>query len=133
MLANLMLSGALDELPDLRLCLAHGGGFAPYQVGRLAHGHGVRAETRQHTQISPRALLSRIYFDSLVFDPQALRYLIDLVGADHVCIGTDAPFDMADMCPADTIAAVPRLTAAERDEIAFGTALRLLGEAPPAR
>ena len=133
MLANLMLSGALDELPDLRLCLAHGGGFAPYQIGRLAHGHGVRAEARQHTQTSPRALLSRLYFDSLVFDPQALRHLIDLVGADHVCIGTDAPFDMADMHPADTIAAVPRLSAMERDEISFGTALRLLGEAPPER
>jgi aminocarboxymuconate-semialdehyde decarboxylase len=133
MLANLMLSGALDELPDLRLCLAHGGGFAPYQIGRLAHGHGVRAEACQHTQTSPRALLSRLYFDSLVFDPQALRHLIDLVGADHVCIGTDAPFDMADMHPADTIAAVPRLSAMERDEISFGTALRLLGEAPPER
>jgi aminocarboxymuconate-semialdehyde decarboxylase len=131
MLANLMLSGTLDELPDLRLCLAHGGGFAPYQIGRLAHGHGVRPEAREHTHTSPRALLSRLYFDSLVFDPQALRHLIDLVGADHVCIGTDSPFDMADMHPADTIDAVPRLTAAERDQISFGTALRLLGEAPP--
>ena len=133
MLANLMLSGALDELPDLRLCLAHGGGFAPYQIGRLVHGHRVRPETRQHTQTSPRALLSRLYFDSLVFDPQALRHLIDLVGADHVCIGTDAPFDMADMRPAETIAAVPRLTTGERDQICSGTALRLLGEAPPPR
>ena len=133
MLANLMLSGTLDELPDLRLCLAHGGGFAPYQIGRLAHGHAVRPEARQHTQTSPRALLSRLYFDSLVFDPIALRHLIDLVGADHVCIGTDAPFDMADRHPVDTIAAVPRLSAAERDQISFGTALRLLGEAPPAR
>jgi aminocarboxymuconate-semialdehyde decarboxylase len=133
MLANLMLSGALDELPDLRLCLAHGGGFAPYQIGRLVHGHRVRPETRQHTQTSPRALLSRLYFDSLVFDPQALRHLIDLVGADHVCIGTDAPFDMADLRPAETIAAVPRLTSGERDQICSGTALRLLGEAPPPR
>jgi aminocarboxymuconate-semialdehyde decarboxylase len=132
MLANLMLSGALDELPDLRLCLAHGGGFTPYQIGRLAHGHGVRPEAREHTQTSPRTLLSRLYFDSLVFDPQALRHLIDLVGADHVCIGTDAPFDMADMRPVDTIAAVPRLTAEEREQISCGTALRLLGEAPPA-
>ena len=55
-----------------------------------------------------------------MFDPVALRHLIDLVGADRVCIGTDAPFDMADMHPADTIAAVPRLTAAERDQFASG-------------
>jgi aminocarboxymuconate-semialdehyde decarboxylase len=130
MVANLMFSGALDELAELKLCLAHGGGFAPYQIGRLAHGHQVRPETRAHTRASPKDILRRLYFDSLVFDPAALRYLIDLVGADHVCIGTDAPFDMADEHPADTLAKVPRLTAAERDHVYFGTALHLLGEAP---
>jgi aminocarboxymuconate-semialdehyde decarboxylase len=130
MLANLMYSGALDELADLTMCLAHGGGFAPYQIGRLVHGHGVRPETRQHSRSSPKQLLRRLYFDSLLFDPQALRYLIDLVGADHVCIGTDAPFDMADQRPLDTIAAVPRITEHERHELCCGTALRLLGETP---
>ncbi|HLT28090.1 MAG TPA: amidohydrolase family protein [Zeimonas sp.] len=128
MLAHLMFSGALDELDELRLCLAHGGGFAPYQIGRLVHGHRVRAETRAHTRSSPKDLLRRLYFDSLVFDPQALRYLIDLVGADHVCIGTDAPFDMGDVDAAATIDAIPRLTEHERHALCCGTALRLLGE-----
>jgi aminocarboxymuconate-semialdehyde decarboxylase len=128
MLANLMFSGALDELDELRICLAHGGGFAPYQIGRLVHGHEVRSETHAHSKASPKDLLRRLYFDSLVFDPQALRYLIDLVGADHVCIGTDSPFDMADQHPAQTIASVPRLTEAERDHLCFRTALQLLGE-----
>jgi aminocarboxymuconate-semialdehyde decarboxylase len=99
MLANLMFSGRLDELPDLKIVLAHGGGFIPYQIGRLVHGHAVRSETNGISKSSPKDLLKRIYFDSLVFEPQALRYLIDLVGADHVCIGTDAPFDMADENP----------------------------------
>ncbi|MEO7009794.1 MAG: amidohydrolase family protein [Caldimonas sp.] len=128
MLAHLMYSGALDELADLKICLAHGGGFAPYQIGRLVHGHEVRAEARKFSKTSPKDLLRRFYFDSLVFDPQALRYLIDLVGADHVCIGTDAPFDMADEHPEETISAVPRLTEDERHEVCCGTALRLLGE-----
>lgn len=128
MLANLMYSGALDELPDLKLCLAHGGGFAPYQIGRLAHGHRVRPETRAAGATSPMALFRRLYFDSLVFEPRALRYLIDLVGADHVCIGTDSPFDMGDDQPDATIDAVPRLTEHERHEVCCGTALRLLGE-----
>jgi aminocarboxymuconate-semialdehyde decarboxylase len=130
MLANLMLSGALDELDELKLCLAHGGGFTPYQIGRLVHGHRVRPEAHAKTTSSPKALLSRLYFDSLVFDPVALRYLIDLVGADHVCIGTDSPFDMGDEAPAETIAAIPRLTEAEREQVCCKTALRLLGEAP---
>jgi aminocarboxymuconate-semialdehyde decarboxylase len=126
--ANLMFSGALDELPELRILLAHGGGFAPYQIGRLVHGHKVRQETKARSASDPKALLRRFYFDSLVFEPQALRYLIDLVGADRIAIGTDAPFDMADEDPAGTLAQVPHLSEHESDEICCGTALRLLGE-----
>lgn len=128
MVANLMFSGALDELPELKICLAHGGGFLPYQIGRLVHGHKVRAEPRAHCPTSPARLLRRFYFDSLVFDPQALRYLIDLVGADHICIGTDAPFDMGDEHPDQTVAAIPRLTDAESHDVCCGTALKLLAE-----
>src|SRR6201996_1657870 len=128
MLANLMFSGRLDELPDLKIVLAHGGGFIPYQIGRLVHGHRVRSETHGISKSSPKELLKRIYFDSLVFEPQALRYLIDLVGADHVCIGTDAPFDMADNDPKATIDAVPGMTPLERQCVCCGTALKLLCE-----
>lgn len=128
MLAHLMYSGALDELAELKICLAHGGGFAPYQIGRLVHGHAVRPEAKRFSSTSPRQLLRRLYFDSLVFEPQALRYLIDLVGADHICIGTDSPFDMSDPNPQETIASTPGITERERHEICCGTALRLLGE-----
>jgi aminocarboxymuconate-semialdehyde decarboxylase len=128
MLANLMFSGRLDELPDLKIVLAHGGGFIPYQIGRLVHGHAVRSETNGISKSSPKDLLKRIYFDSLVFEPQALRYLIDLVGADHVCIGTDAPFDMADDNPKATIDDVPGITPLERQCVCCGTALKLLCE-----
>ena len=106
----------------------HGGGFTPYQIGRLVHGHKVRTEANSRSKTSPAELLKRIYFDSLVFEPKALRYLIDLVGADHICIGTDSPFDMQDVAPADTLEAVPAMTAAERDCICCRTALTLLCE-----
>jgi aminocarboxymuconate-semialdehyde decarboxylase len=128
MLANLMFSGRLDELPDLKIVLAHGGGFIPYQIGRLVHGHSVRSETNSISKSSPKDLLKRIYFDSLLFEPQALRYLIDLVGPDHICIGTDAPFDMADNRPTATIDAVPGITPLERQCVCCGTALKLLCE-----
>ncbi|OZI67276.1 amidohydrolase family protein [Bordetella genomosp. 11] len=128
MIANLMFSGRLDELPDLKIVLAHGGGFVPYQIGRLVHGHAVRSETHGISKSSPKELLKRIYFDSLVFEPQALRYLIDLVGADQICIGTDAPFDMADDRPQATLDAVPRITATERQCVCCRTALKLLRE-----
>jgi aminocarboxymuconate-semialdehyde decarboxylase len=128
MVANLMFSGRLDELPDLRIVLAHGGGFLPYQIGRLVHGHKVRSETHGHSKTSPKDLVRQLYFDSLVFEPQALRYLIDLVGADHICLGTDAPFDMADEQPMTTIDAVPAITPMERQCLCCGTALKLLCE-----
>jgi aminocarboxymuconate-semialdehyde decarboxylase len=128
MIANLMFSGRLDELPDLKIVLAHGGGFLPYQIGRLVHGHKVRSETDRHSKTSPKDLIKRIYFDSLVFEPQALRYLIDLVGADHVCIGTDAPFDMGDEQPMTTVDSVAGITPMERQCVCCGTALKLLCE-----
>jgi aminocarboxymuconate-semialdehyde decarboxylase len=128
MVANLMFSGVLDELPELNVLLAHGGGFAPYQIGRLVHGHKVRDETRRVSNTDPKALLRRFHFDSLVFEPQALRFLIDLVGADRIAIGTDSPFDMGDRDPAATLAAVPHLGHAEHHDLTCGTALRLLGE-----
>jgi len=130
MVADLMFSGTLDELPELKLVLAHGGGFAPYQIGRLVHGHAVRSETRANTARSPLELLRRLYFDTIVFEPQALRFLVDLVGADHVALGTDAPFDMGDETPLDTLAAAD-LGAARQQQVAARTALALLGE--PAR
>lgn len=127
MIANVLLSGLLEEVPDLKLCVAHGGGFAPYQVGRLDHGHRVRPETKERTRVTPSKLLGRLYFDTITFNPQALRYLVDTVGADHVLLGTDAPFDMQDEEPMSTVEAIPHLTDAEREKITSATALALLG------
>ena len=128
MLSHLIYSGALDELPELKLLLAHGGGFAPYQIGRLVHGHKVRAEARANSGSSPKQLLKRLYFDTITHDPQALRYLIDLVGADHVVLGSDSPFDMGDEDPAGTINGVAPLGVEERENICGRNAMRLLGE-----
>jgi aminocarboxymuconate-semialdehyde decarboxylase len=127
MAANLMFSGALDELQDLKICLAHGGGYVPYQIGRLAHGHEVRKETRARTKTSPNALARRFYYDALIHDTRALRYLIDLVGADRIAIGTDAPFDMGEENPTRMVESVKGLTEEEREQIYGRTALALLG------
>lgn len=127
MAANLMFSGALDELKQLKICLAHGGGYVPYQIGRLVHGHKVRTETRALTRTSPYALMRRFYYDALIHDSRALRYLIDMVGADRVTLGTDAPFDMGEEAPLKMLGRVKKLTARERDRICHYTAVDLLG------
>lgn len=129
MAAHLMFSGALDELPRLNIILAHGGGYLPYQIGRLAHGYKVRKEARAHAKRSPAELLRRFYFDALTHDAAALKFLVEKAGADRVTIGTDAPFDMAEENPVAMIEALPGLSSEQRDRILGRNALALLGEA----
>ena len=128
MVAHLMFSGALDELKQLRILLAHGGGYVPYQIGRFVHGHKVRPEPKVKTKTSPRDLLRRFYFDALTHDPLAARHLINRVGADRVVIGTDHPFDMGPDNPMGAVDAIPGLTVGERERICSLTAKGLLGE-----
>ena len=127
MAAHLMFGGTLDELSDLVMVLAHGGGHLPYQIGRLDHGYRVRKEARANTQRSPRELLRRFYFDALTHDAHALRFLVNKVGADRVMVGTDAPFDMAENDPLAMIDALG-LDDADRDRILGSNALELLRE-----
>lgn len=128
MVADLMFSGTLDELPHLKLGLAHGGGFVPYQIGRLVRGHQMRGETHAISSTSPLELMRRFYFDTVLFEPRSISFLTELVGADKVFLGTDAPFDMGDEEPLKTINAAPGLLDAQRRSICAGTALALLGE-----
>ncbi len=132
MVAHLMFSGALDDLKKLRFLLAHGGGFMPYQIGRFVHGHNVRPEPKVNNASSPRELFKRFYFDCLTHEPRSTRHLINMVGADHIVIGTDNPFDMAPKGAAMQVGqvdAIPGLTVAEREWIDSKTARKLLGEA----
>ena len=128
MAAHLMFGGALDELPGLNVVLAHGGGYLPYQIGRLAHGYKVRKEARANTSSSPGELLRRFYFDALTHDRQALQFLVEKAGADRVTIGTDSPFDMAEDDPVAMIEALEGLDRKQRDRILGHNALALLGE-----
>lgn len=117
--ARLILSGVLDRFPRLRLVLTHGGGFLPYQVGRLDHGHRVRPEAKGCAR-SPSEYLRRFVFDTVTHNPEATRFLVSLVGADRVAFGTDLPFDMMGG-PADS--QLPEgLPAADRACIEAGTA-----------
>jgi aminocarboxymuconate-semialdehyde decarboxylase len=92
--ARLIFSGTLDEVTDLRLVLMHGGGYLPYQIGRLDHGYRVRPESRG-CRAAPSEYLSRFWFDTVTHAAAPLRFLVGQVGAEHVVYGTDYPFDMA--------------------------------------
>jgi len=124
-LAHLIFGGVLDRHPGLKVCVAHGGGFLPTYVGRADHAYRTRPDARTMAR-PPSEYLRRIYFDSLVYTPEALRKLIDQVGTDQVVVGTDYPFDMGHY-DIHALVRATDLTAQQRAAILGGNAARLLG------
>ncbi|HET9017191.1 MAG TPA: amidohydrolase family protein [Thermomicrobiaceae bacterium] len=129
-LSRLVYGGLLERYPSLRILGAHGGGFLPYTVGRLDHGYRVRPECAAALDRPPSDSFHRLYFDTITHGAPALRYLVDLVGADHVALGSDYPFDMGDPRPVGQVEALA--DAAARDAVASGTPRRLLRREPAA-
>lgn len=99
MVERMICAGVLHRHPGLRLLLLHGGGFFPYQAGRLRHARSVRPELAE-TPADLLSALPQLYFDTLTHDRQSLRFLVEWAGAGHVVLGTDIPFDMS---PVDAI------------------------------
>ena len=101
--SRLIFGGVFDRFPRLRIILAHGGGYFPYQVGRLDHGYEARRAARQHLSRHPSEYLENLYCDSLTHNALSLRFLLDRLGDDHVVIGSDYPFNMGDEAPVDAV------------------------------
>ena len=124
--SRLILSGTTTRYPGVRFMLVHGGGFLPYQIGRLDRGWRVRPETSARLEVLPSEALRHFYFDTVTHDDRALRWLIDCVSPARVLLGTDLPFDMADPDPVGRLnRVVPneaerRLIAAETATVLFG-------------
>jgi aminocarboxymuconate-semialdehyde decarboxylase len=97
--ASLILGGTLDRFPALDVVLVHGGGFLPYHIGRFDRGHAGRDEVRADGAGRPSGYVRRFHYDTLVQFPRALAYLVDVVGADRVLLGSDHPFWMGDPQP----------------------------------
>ena len=126
--ACLVFSGVLERHPSLRICLAHGGGFVPYQAGRFVHGWHVRAEPKKKLPKPPTDSLQRFYFDTIVHSKEVLEFLVGNAGADRVLLGSDYPFDMG---TPDGVLQVRSLSlpAAEQASILGGLAQTMLGSA----
>jgi len=127
-LCSLIFGGVLDRLPTLRVAFAHGGGSFPGTLGRIEHGLAVRPDlVAMHNPSKPRDLVTKVYFDSLVHDAAALRYLIGLAGVDRVALGTDYPFPLGELEPGRLIHSLPGLDGEAKRRLLGGTALEFLG------
>lgn len=122
--ASLYCGGVIDQFPDLKIILCHGGGFLPYQFGRLERGREIRDDIKKATRRMARDALSWFYYDTILFDPRVLEFLIAEAGADHVLMGSDCPFGIGDPQPA-RIVQEARISPAERDQILSQNAVRL--------
>jgi aminocarboxymuconate-semialdehyde decarboxylase len=103
-IASLMTGGILQRHPRLRLAFSHGGGAFALVLPRLEHGWRLLPELAEAMGASPREQARRLYYDTLVYDPQTLRFLVDAFGATQLCIGTDFPFDIQDRDPLASVA-----------------------------
>ena len=125
--ATLVHGGVMDECPDLKIVLGHGGGYTCFGIGRMDHAWQVRSEARTHIVQPPSAYLRRFHYDCIVYTEEALRFLIDTVGADRVVFGTDWPYDMALDWPVAWVLGMKSLTQDEKDAILSRNLERLLG------
>lgn len=122
-LSHLIFSGVLDRHPTLTVIAAHGGGYLPTFLGRSDHAWQTRPEAKGCANV-PSSYLRRLYFDSLVHTPDAVRALVAAAGADRVLLGSDYPFDMGVSDPVQRLSAAG-LSEQDTDAIAGGNAARL--------
>ena len=124
--SHLIFDGVMERYSKLKFLVAHGGGFIAHYWARMDHAWRARPDCRTVIKNPPSSYLEKFYFDTITFDPEMLKRLVDRFGADHVVLGTDYPYDMGDENPLGLIAQVQDLSSASRDLIQGGNAARLL-------
>lgn len=106
-ICSMIFGGVLERLPDLRVCFAHGGGAFPFTIGRIEHGFNMRPDlVATRNRVNPRDYIGRFWVDSVTHDPQALAYLIEVMGENKVALGTDYPFPLGEQQPGAAIRAL---------------------------
>jgi aminocarboxymuconate-semialdehyde decarboxylase len=106
-ICSMIFGGVLQQFPKLRVAFAHGGGSFPFTIGRIEHGFNVRPDlVAVDNAINPRDYIGKFWIDSLVHDAKALQYIIELMGGDKICLGSDYPFPLGEHHPGALIAAM---------------------------
>jgi aminocarboxymuconate-semialdehyde decarboxylase len=130
-LSHLIFEGTLDKFPGLKICAAHGGGFLPSYAGRSDQGCNVFPDRCPGPKDGPlkkkpTEYLKQMYYDNIIFTPEAMRHIIAEVGAGQIVVGTDYPYPWTKTA-VDLVMSTPGLNDEQRMAILGGTAARLLG------
>jgi len=128
-LASVIIQGVFEDCPDLRICFSHGGGVFPFMLPRIENQWQGAGPFRQALPKSPAEYARMAYYDDVLFDNRALRYLVDVMGTSQVVVGSDFPFGgtWRSRVHADDEFDALELTPAEREAIGSANALRFLG------
>ena len=126
-ICSLIFGGVMEQFPKLRIAFAHGGGSFPYTLGRIEHGFDVRPDlVAIDNKKGPREYLGKFWVDSLVHDPRAFDFLINIIGADKICLGSDYPFPLGEHRPGEMIEQLP-LNKALQEKLFAKNAIEWLG------
>ncbi len=103
-ICSMIFGGVLENFPKLRVAFAHGGGSFPLTIGRIEHGFNVRPDlVAIDNNVNPRNYVGKFWIDSLVHDEKAMKYIIDVMGEDKICLGSDYPFPLGEHHPGKLI------------------------------
>ncbi|MFM7710682.1 MAG: amidohydrolase family protein [Ferruginibacter sp.] len=126
-ICSLIFAGVFEKFPRLRVAFAHGGGSFPFTIGRIEHGFHVRPDlVAIHNPVNPKAYIGRFWIDSLVHDPQAMHYIMQCMGEDFICLGSDYPFPLGEHVPGSLIESM-NVTPAQKNKLMYQNALQWLG------
>jgi aminocarboxymuconate-semialdehyde decarboxylase len=125
-IASMMVGGMLARHPRLRIAFSHGGGVFGLVLPRLMHGWKNMKELREKVQ-SPAEQARKLYYDTLVYDPGTLAFLIERFGVTQLCLGTDHPFAIQETNPVGGVEAL-HLSGEHQELLLSANAARFLGE-----
>jgi aminocarboxymuconate-semialdehyde decarboxylase len=101
--ASMITGGTASRQPKLRIAFSHGGGTMSILMPRLVHAWNMFPKAKESLPESPAAIARRFYYDELVFEPNAVRFLVETFGKTQIVVGTDYPFALGDNQPVDTL------------------------------
>ena len=126
-ICSVIFSGVLERLPRLRFAFAHGGGAFPAIIGRVEHGYRVRPDLcAVDNDRNPREYIGRFYLDSLVHDPEVLKSIVGVFGANRVALGSDYPFPLGEHSPGKLIESMAEFSSAQKRQLLGETAAEFL-------
>jgi aminocarboxymuconate-semialdehyde decarboxylase len=127
-ISSMIFGGVFTKFPKLKVAFAHGGGSFPFTIGRIEHGFLVRPDLCAiDNEENPKNYLGKFWIDALVHDPKALSYIIDTMGADKICMGSDYPFPLGEHHPGQLIESMP-FDMQLKEQLLYKNALNWLGK-----